>query len=199
MEIPLGCHGARISTRGDRVLYTMAPHTITPAARAVCLCKAKTGLRRSQRGLYTGTRLSSLLRLNLYSSLKTTWFYSAAVQFPRARLLFKRSHRGDGVKGSTRNGRREPKCPSARRLRRVREDIGAPNEGATCVWMAVDEAVGCTHAFLTMWRSSQRLVCHGRPEPGLRVNDISRILWSQQLLTTQSERRPNRLIDELLA
>ncbi|GFV40179.1 hypothetical protein TNCV_3953761 [Trichonephila clavipes] len=27
----------------------------------------------------------------------------------------------------------------------------------------------------------------GRPEPSLHVNDISRICWSQHLLTTQSE------------
>ncbi|GFS94624.1 uncharacterized protein TNCV_3649711 [Trichonephila clavipes] len=64
---------------------------------------------------------------------------------------------------------------------------GAPNEGATCAWMAADEAVGCTHTFLTMWWSSRRLVCRGRPEPGLHVNDISRIHWSQRLLTTQPE------------
>ncbi|GFX27617.1 uncharacterized protein TNCV_107151 [Trichonephila clavipes] len=89
--------------------------------------------------------------------------------------------------GSTRNGRRDPKCLSARRLCMVREDTRASSEGATCVWMAADEAVGCTRAFLTMWRSSRRLVCQGRSEPGLRVNDISRIHWSQQLLTTQSE------------
>ncbi|GFS76519.1 uncharacterized protein TNCV_1621351 [Trichonephila clavipes] len=55
-------------------------------------------------------------------------------------------------------------------------------------WMAADEAVGCRRAFLTMWRSSRRLVCQGRPEPGLRVHDISRIHCSQHLLTTQSER-----------
>ncbi|GFT75209.1 transposon Tf2-6 polyprotein [Trichonephila clavipes] len=48
-----------------------------------------------------------------------------------------------GVKGSTRNGCRDPKCPSARRLSMVREDTGAPSKGATCVWMATDEAVGC--------------------------------------------------------
>ncbi|GFV41586.1 e3 ubiquitin-protein ligase RNF13 [Trichonephila clavipes] len=48
----------------------MAPHTITPAVGAVCRCKAKAGLRRSPRGLRTRTRLSSLLRLNLDSSLK---------------------------------------------------------------------------------------------------------------------------------
>ncbi|GFS57031.1 uncharacterized protein TNCV_4238221 [Trichonephila clavipes] len=87
----------------------------------------------------------------------------------------------------TRNGRHDPKCPSARRLHMVREDTGVPNEGATCAWMAADEAVGYTRTFLTMWRSSRRLVCRGRPEPGFRVNDISRIHWSQ-LLTTQSER-----------
>ncbi|GFV80145.1 uncharacterized protein TNCV_1477081 [Trichonephila clavipes] len=68
-----------------------------------------------------------------------------------------------------------------------REDTVAPSEGSTCAWMAADEAVGCTRAFLTMSRSSPRLVCQGRPEPGLRVNDISRIHWSQRLLTAQSQ------------
>ncbi|GFW49392.1 hypothetical protein TNCV_3058991 [Trichonephila clavipes] len=74
----------------------------------------------------------------------------------------------------------------ARNLHMAREDTGALSENATCAWMAVDEAVGCTHAFLTMLRSSRRLVCQERPEPG-HVNDISRIHWPQQLLTTQSE------------
>ncbi|GFX25416.1 uncharacterized protein TNCV_1424001 [Trichonephila clavipes] len=92
-----------------------------------------------------------------------------------------------GVKSSTRNGHHEPKCPSARHLRMVREFTGAPTEDATCSWMAADEAVGCTRASLTMWRSSRRLVYRGHPESGLRVNDISRIHWSQYLLTTQSE------------
>ncbi|GFX59141.1 e3 ubiquitin-protein ligase RNF13 [Trichonephila clavipes] len=62
----------------------MSPHTITPAVEAVCRCKAKTRLKHSPRGLHTRTRLSSLLRWNLDSSLKTTWFHSAAVQFPHA-------------------------------------------------------------------------------------------------------------------
>ncbi|GFX28044.1 uncharacterized protein TNCV_774281 [Trichonephila clavipes] len=78
----------------------------------------------------------------------------------------------------------------SRRLRIVREDTGASSEGATCAWMMAKEAVGCTLAFLTMWWASRRLVYRGRPEPGLRINDISRIHWSQHLLTTQSE-RPN--------
>ncbi|GFT93383.1 uncharacterized protein TNCV_337481 [Trichonephila clavipes] len=104
----------------------MVPHTITPAVGAVCRCKAKTGLRRSPRGLHTRTRLSSLLRLNLDSSLKTTWFHSAAVQFPRAWHHSKRKRRWVGVKGSLRNGRHNLKCPSARCLRMVREDTGGP-------------------------------------------------------------------------
>ncbi|GFU91060.1 uncharacterized protein TNCV_4923911 [Trichonephila clavipes] len=81
----------------------------------------------------------------------------------------------------------------------VREDTRAPIEGATCAWMAID--VDCTLAFLTMWRSSRRLACRERPEPGLRLNDISRIPWSQHLLTTQSDRpncRATRVIDPQL-
>ncbi|GFW37095.1 uncharacterized protein TNCV_5019931 [Trichonephila clavipes] len=150
-------------------------HTITPAVGAVCRCKAKAGLRRSSRGLHIRTRLSSLLRLNLDLSLKTTWFHSAAVQFPHARHHTKRRRLREGVKSSKRNGRRDPKCPSARRLRMVLEVTGAPCEDVTCVWMAADEAIDCTRAFLTMWRSSRRLVSGWRPEPGLRVNDISLI------------------------
>ncbi|GFW69278.1 uncharacterized protein TNCV_486271 [Trichonephila clavipes] len=59
----------------------MAPHTITPAAGVVCRCKAKAGLKRLPRTLHTRTRLSSLLRLKLDSSLKMTWFHSTAVHF----------------------------------------------------------------------------------------------------------------------
>ncbi|GFU80748.1 uncharacterized protein TNCV_514751 [Trichonephila clavipes] len=72
----------------------------------------------------------------------------------------------------------------------VQEDTGSLVKVLPVPWMADGEAVGCTRAFLTMWKSSRRLVCRGRPEPGFHVNDISRIHWSQHLLTTQSE-RPN--------
>ncbi|GFT00642.1 uncharacterized protein TNCV_141871 [Trichonephila clavipes] len=147
----------RNNTKGDRILQSMAPHTITPAV------------------------------LNQDSSLNTTWFHSAAVQFLRAWHHSKRRRRWVSVKGTTRNGRYDLKCPSARRHHMVREDTGAPNEGATCAWMVVDEAVGCTGAFLTMWRASRRLVCRGHHEPGLHINDISRIHWLKKLLTTQSE------------
>ncbi|GFX90213.1 uncharacterized protein TNCV_2449881 [Trichonephila clavipes] len=166
-------------------INTKAYHTITPTVGAVCRCKAKAGLRRLPRGLHTRTRLSSLLRLNLDSSLKTTWFHSAAVQFPRAWHHSKRRRRWVRDKGSTGNGRRDPKCPSARHLRMVREDTEDPSEGAICAWMAADEAVDCTRTSLTMWWSSRRLVYRGCPEPGLRVNDISRIHWFQHLLTMQ--------------
>ncbi|GFX15435.1 uncharacterized protein TNCV_3303641 [Trichonephila clavipes] len=113
---PLSCHVT--GSRPGVTVYcrAMALHTITPAVGAVCRCKAKTGLRRSPRGLHTRTRLSSLVRLNLDSSLKITWFHSAAVHFPRAQHHSKRRRRWVGVKGSTRNGRHDPKCPSARRL-----------------------------------------------------------------------------------
>ncbi|GFT57937.1 uncharacterized protein TNCV_2768451 [Trichonephila clavipes] len=93
----------------------MAPH-ITSAVGA------KAGLKRSPRGLHTRTRLSSQLRLNLDSSLKTMWFHSAAVQFPRVRYHSKRRHRWVGVKGSTCN----------RSLCMIQGDTGTPNEGATC-------------------------------------------------------------------
>ncbi|GFU26504.1 uncharacterized protein TNCV_2463481 [Trichonephila clavipes] len=109
--------------------------------------------------------------------------HSAAVQFLLARHHSKRACRWVG----TRNGRRDPKCPSSRHLRKDREDTEASSEGATCAWIAADEAVGCTRAFLTMWRSSRRLVCRRRPESGFHVNEISRIHWSQHLLTTQSD------------
>ncbi|GFS96637.1 uncharacterized protein TNCV_3944151 [Trichonephila clavipes] len=167
----------------------MAPHTITPTDGVACRCKAKTGLRRLPRGLHKRIRLSSMRRLNLDSSLKTTWFHYAAVQFPRTRHNSKRRHRWLGVKARTRNGHRDPKCPSARRLRMVREDTGVSNEVRYPCWVAADEVIGCKRAFFTMWQS-RRLVCRGHPEPGLHVNDISWIPWSQHLLTTQSE-RPN--------
>ncbi|GFY19604.1 uncharacterized protein TNCV_4647761 [Trichonephila clavipes] len=80
-------------------------------------------------------------------------FHCSTVSSCAARL--QRRRRWLGVKGSTRNGRRDPKCPSARCLRLVREDTGVPNEGATCAWVAADEAIGCTRAFLAMWRSSR--------------------------------------------
>ncbi|GFY11568.1 uncharacterized protein TNCV_4230371 [Trichonephila clavipes] len=132
----------------------MALHAITPSVGVVCHCKTKAGLRRYPTRLHTQTRLSSLLRLNLDSraSLKTTWSHSAAVQFPRTRHHSKRRRRWMGIKGSTRNECCDPKCPSARRLRMVREDTGAPSEDSACACRVADEAVGCTQTFLTMWR-----------------------------------------------
>ncbi|GFX44492.1 uncharacterized protein TNCV_4713181 [Trichonephila clavipes] len=71
-----------------------------------------------------------------------------SVQFPRVRHHSKRRRRWVGVKGSTRNGRRDPKYPSARHLRMVREDTAAPNEGATCAWMTTDGALAVRVHFL---------------------------------------------------
>ncbi|GFW62541.1 hypothetical protein TNCV_85431 [Trichonephila clavipes] len=62
-------------------------------------------------------------------------------------------------------------------LRRHRVTLGKtdPSEGSTYAWMTANEAVGCSCAFLTMWRSSRQLIRQGRPEPRLRVNDLSQI------------------------
>ncbi|GFW46209.1 uncharacterized protein TNCV_4210881 [Trichonephila clavipes] len=125
----------------------MTPHTLTPVVGVVCFCKAKAGLKRSPRSFYTQTRLSLLLRLNLDYLLKTTWFHSTAVEFPRARQFSKRRRRWVGIKGSTRNGHHDPKCPSARSIRMVGEYTGVSNEGGTSAWMAADEAVGCKRLF----------------------------------------------------
>ncbi|GFS95876.1 uncharacterized protein TNCV_2259431 [Trichonephila clavipes] len=123
-----------------------------------------------------------------FALLKSTWFHYAAVEFPRTRHRSKRRRRWVGVNGSTSNGRHDPKCPSAKRLRMVLEDTGAPNDCLTRSWLAADEAVGFTCKFLAKWRSSQRLICRRHPESGLRVNDISRFYWSHHLLTAQPER-----------
>ncbi|GFV72108.1 uncharacterized protein TNCV_2460411 [Trichonephila clavipes] len=72
-------------------------------------------------------------------------------------------------------------------LRMVREDTGAPSEGATRASIVADEAVGCTSAFFSMEWSSRQLVCRGCPQPGLRVNDIFRIHWFLHLHISQTE------------
>ncbi|GFW02430.1 hypothetical protein TNCV_1733451 [Trichonephila clavipes] len=74
---------SRINNRCGLVLKSIESHTITTAVRAVCRCKEKAGLRRTLQGIHFQKRLSSLLRLNLESLLKMTWFHSAADQFPR--------------------------------------------------------------------------------------------------------------------
>ncbi|GFU56413.1 uncharacterized protein TNCV_2609351 [Trichonephila clavipes] len=130
----------------------MTLHIITPDIGVFGDCKTKARLRRSPMGLHTRTRLSTLLRLNLDSSLKTAWLYSAAVQFLRVCRHSKRSCRW---LGSTRNGHRDPKCPSSRHLRMVGKDTGVPYEGAICAWLLADEAVVCTHSCLTMSWSSR--------------------------------------------
>ncbi|GFS86367.1 hypothetical protein TNCV_1681221 [Trichonephila clavipes] len=53
------------------------------------------------------------------------------IQLPRAMHRFKRRRRRVDIKDSTRNGIRNPKCLSNRRLHMVREDTEATNEGST--------------------------------------------------------------------
>ncbi|GFY36002.1 uncharacterized protein TNCV_4843741 [Trichonephila clavipes] len=101
----------------------MTPHTITPTMEVVCRCKAKAGLRRSPTG-----RPGSI-------PLQSSFLVSGTTP-------------NGGVKDSTRNGHRNPKCPSSRHLRMVREDTGAPSECTTCAWMTADEAIAVRLHFL---------------------------------------------------
>ncbi|GFX18016.1 e3 ubiquitin-protein ligase RNF13 [Trichonephila clavipes] len=124
----------------------MAPHTITPAVGVISHCKAKVGLRRSPRDLHTRTRLSTLLRLNLDSSLKTTWFHSAAVQFPRTRYHSKWRRRWVGGKDSTRNGRRDPKCATAGAFIRFEKTQGPlVNVLPVSGWQPMKQLAVCMH------------------------------------------------------
>ncbi|GFW40704.1 hypothetical protein TNCV_4527931 [Trichonephila clavipes] len=72
-------------------------------------CAAVKQLRRSPRSLLIRTRLSSMLRLNMDSSLKTSCFHSAVVEFTPAQHHSKRRSRCVGIKDNTRNGRSDPK------------------------------------------------------------------------------------------
>ncbi|GFW24097.1 uncharacterized protein TNCV_4951411 [Trichonephila clavipes] len=156
----------------------MAPHIITLAVGAVCRYKAKAGLRLSPQGLHTRT---------LDSSLRTNWFHSVAQSIFLTR-------------GTTPNeGIDEWASRAAHVMGTVIPNVIQPGtfvwfektQGplvkVQTPWMAADEAVACMCAFLTMWRSSRLLICRRYPEPGLRVNDISRIHLSQNLLRTRSE------------
>ncbi|GFV38823.1 uncharacterized protein TNCV_1004651 [Trichonephila clavipes] len=116
----------------------------------VCRLKMKAGLRHSQRDLHSRTRLSSLLKLSLDSSLKTTGFHSIAVQSRSVRHHSKQLRQLVGVIGSERKGRLDTRCPSDRCLAIVREDTEAPSEGAACVWRAANGTVASTHAYRMM-------------------------------------------------
>ncbi|GFW82691.1 uncharacterized protein TNCV_3492631 [Trichonephila clavipes] len=166
----------------------MALHTITPAVGVVCCCKVKVGLRYSLWGLHTRTRFSLLLELNLDSSLKSTWFHSVAVKSRRARRHSKWRCRWLGVKGRTRNGCHDTKISFGQAVCGGSRRHGAPSKGATCIWTAVNEAVGYTLYSLAIFVSYDVAVCRGRPEPGRLVNDVSSVHWFQHLLTVKSER-----------
>ncbi|GFT50590.1 hypothetical protein TNCV_551801 [Trichonephila clavipes] len=63
-----------------------------------------------------------------------------------ARHHSKRRHQWMGVIGTTLNGCRDTRCPSARRLEMVREDTWVLNKRAAYVWTAVNEAIGSKRA-----------------------------------------------------
>ncbi|GFW48903.1 uncharacterized protein TNCV_3901011 [Trichonephila clavipes] len=124
---------AWINSRSDCISQAMTPHTIILAVKVVCCCKAKVRLSRSPEGLYTRTRSSSLLKLNLDLSLNTKWFHSVAIQFRRARQNFKRRHRWLGAMGRKHDEYHDTRCPLASALRRAIKDTGPRSVGAACV------------------------------------------------------------------
>ncbi|GFX50901.1 hypothetical protein TNCV_2732521 [Trichonephila clavipes] len=60
-----------------------------------------------------------------------------------------------GVIGSSDNGNRDTKCPSARPLAMFWEDTGARSEGTAYAWIATNETVGSTDLCRIIRRSSQ--------------------------------------------
>ncbi|GFV54612.1 e3 ubiquitin-protein ligase RNF13 [Trichonephila clavipes] len=182
MDIPLGCHGAkdkfyRIPCIVGTVHHTIPPHTITPAVGAVCRCKAKTGLRRSPRGLHIRIRLSSLLRLNLDSRVAK----GELVPFL--------------VRGSTPNGDADG-CMS-----RAAHVMGAviPNSLPPGAFVWFEKTHGSLMKVLLVpeWRPMKQLAvrmhllqCSGLLDDWPVDGVLSLIHWSQHPLTTKSK-RPN--------
>ncbi|GFW21744.1 hypothetical protein TNCV_2529431 [Trichonephila clavipes] len=77
----------------------------------------------------------------------------------------------------------------------VREDTGAPNEGATCTWIAFDEAVSCTRHFVQ---------CGGLLDDWFVEGVLSLVFVLMTSLgstgrNTSSQHNQSGLIDELLA
>ncbi|GFV08725.1 hypothetical protein TNCV_1851211 [Trichonephila clavipes] len=86
----------------------MTPYTTTPGVTAVCRCKAKAGLKRSPRSSHTRHDCHHCLNCESDSSFKMT-----CCSIPSSVTPFKRRSWWVIVIGSTRNGSRETRCPSA--------------------------------------------------------------------------------------
>lgn len=69
-----------INIRDGWVSYVITDNTNTPLLRTMYRRKPKAGLRCSPRGLHTRTRLSSLSKIKLDSSLKTILYHLVASQ-----------------------------------------------------------------------------------------------------------------------
>ncbi|GFW63641.1 hypothetical protein TNCV_4329291 [Trichonephila clavipes] len=123
----------RITTRGVRVL-ALAAHTIASAVVVVAV-KAKAGLRRSP---HTNTIvITAEIESGLVAKDDLVPFHCSAVSSCVAPLQTRRRRWVD-VKGSTRNGRRDPNVfqPGAFVWFGKTQ---APREGATCACVAADE------------------------------------------------------------
>ncbi|GFV29158.1 hypothetical protein TNCV_4601901 [Trichonephila clavipes] len=67
--------------------------------------------------------------------------------------------------------------------------MGSPNTNTIVITTEIESGIVTKDDLVQFGCSSvsSYAVCRGCPEPGLRVNDISRIHWSQHLLTTEAE------------
>ncbi|GFX48077.1 uncharacterized protein TNCV_4114121 [Trichonephila clavipes] len=136
----------QINTRDDRVLYAMAPHTITLAVRAVCRCKEKAGLRH----LHTNT-------IVITAEIESGFVAKDDLVPFRYSPVFS--------------------CVAPFQTEVSIEDTGAPNEGATYAGWTLMKQLAVRVHFLRCGILLSTVFYRGRPEPGLRVYDISRIHW----------------------
>ncbi|GFV45483.1 hypothetical protein TNCV_5124291 [Trichonephila clavipes] len=129
----------------------MAPYTITPAMGAVCRCKQMQGLRHSPRGFPHTNTIVITTEIESGSVVKddlVPFRYSPV--FSCAAPLQMEASRTAHVMGTAIPNVLQPSA-----FVWFEKTQGAPSG----TWRAADEAVGTRRAFLTKWRSSQRLVC----------------------------------------
>ncbi|GFU13748.1 uncharacterized protein TNCV_939671 [Trichonephila clavipes] len=114
-------------------------------------------------------RWESLLKLNLFSSVKSTRPHSLSLQFLYSRHHRERLLRWAGVKSTHRTWHHANRPPPCSLLATVKRDIGRPVACVVC--LAISPAV-CRLFLLackTMYRSYAGVVPRGRPQLNPRI------------------------------
>ncbi|GFV06261.1 hypothetical protein TNCV_4589201 [Trichonephila clavipes] len=135
-------------------------------------------MRRSPRVLHTNTIVITVEIESEFVAENDLVPFRCGIVSLVARHHSKRRRRWMGVKGAhLHTGRHDPKCPSARRLRTVREDTRAPVKvPPVLAWRPMKQLAVGVH-FLRCGGLLDDWSVKGVLEPGLRVNNISRIHW----------------------